>query len=345
MIERLQRVPRWSWPLAAGLLGVLVYLVGVDGLLGVVAVVGVVLTAVATIAAAVFQVWNPFEPRPKPQLALKPVDGEESASLHLGLGLRSIDVDAVVENARKQALARRPADVSLPPTQFARPTRADHEQYDKEVEDYAKKLRAWVLEAGDYYHRRNAVLHARVIQSNPSSVDADDAGVHFIFPAGTEKVEDEQPPSEPPTPPQFPLRRAGLGFLIDEQNARMAAGWSGVSVRPPIRALRALGQQMKARSIRDAQYERLADGRLEVSYPRQSIRHGEQEPAGRPFQVRLPAGEHEVEWRVHAHNLREKATGTWTVNFHEDYSRAPITSLAQLEAALGIEYDAAKKAA
>lgn len=342
MIERLQRVPWWSWPLAAGLLGALVYFIGVGGLLAVVAVVGVVLTAVATIAAAVFEVWNPFEARPKPQLALKPVDGEESASLHLGLGLRSVDVDAVVENARRQALARRPADIALPPMQFARPTRADHEHYDKDVEDYAKKLRAWVLEAGDYYHRRNAVLHARVIQSNPSSVDADDAGVHFIFPAGTEKVDDEQPPSAPPTPPQFPQRRAGLGFLIEEQNTRMAAGWSGVTVRQPIGVLR---KQMKARSIWDAQYERLADGRLEVSYPRQSIRHGEHEPAGRPFQVRLPAGEDEVEWRVHAHNLREKATGTWTVNVHDDYSRAPITSLAQLEAALGIEYDAAKKAA
>jgi hypothetical protein len=326
--ERLRHISWWRWLLMALTLAAVVYVAIAETLAAAIA-------AVIGIAAAVFAVWNPFAARPHPKLTLQPVGGAETTDLTVGSGLRRVDIDSVVEDARSTALASRPLGLLFTVMKYAKPTKEDHAKYEADVESYAQKVRSWAEEAEAWVRAHDPVLHAQVIQENPSSVDAEDAGVYIFFPPGTKGHPDPELPPEPPARPRFPLRKSPLAMAMDP----FSGGYplprvSSVSLTPP--------DLVEAVSRWDADYDEMSDGRLRLSWRRQPVRHGESEPVGNAFMVRLPVGEHTVRWEVHARNLPWNVSGTWTVSYRPNYSGEPIDTLTALEAALGYASGAAE---
>jgi len=308
-----------------------------DGVLPVVVGAAAVLATLATIAQVVLQVRNPFEPKPKPHLTLRPVDGDETTSYVVGPELRSVDIDAVVANARAAALAVKPSSVGLAMGKFAEPTEADHEKYKVDVESYAEEVREWAEAAQEWIRERATLLEGEVIQHNPASLVADDADIFVTFPAGTEEeVEDERDPPTAPEPPAFPLTLTPAGRMMMGHGSFGADNWrmrGGVSLMDTgVRERLAVLE--KEASFWRPFYERERDGTLTLSYNRQAIRHGQSVPSGDPFRVRLPAGEHEVRWRVHARNLPHHVEGAWAVSCSAEPSGAPIDNVYDLEAVL-----------
>jgi hypothetical protein len=292
--------------------------------------VATAIVAAIGIAAAVFTVWNPFAARPHPTLSLEPVGKGETTHVSVGSAVRPVDVDAVVEDARSIALVSRPSALMFTMLKYAKPTAEDHAKYGADVETYAEEVRSWAEAAEEWLRAQDSVLHARVIQRNSSSVDAEDAGIYVLLPPGTEELSDVPEPPTPPDRPAFPLRKSALSMAMDP-SPLSGYHWPRVS---PVGIT-----EFEPVSLWDPDYERMPDGRLRVSYQRQPVRHGEIEPTGRPFMVRLPPGECEARWEVHARNLSHHASGSWTVSCQPDYSGEAITTLADLEAALGIEGD------
>ena len=143
MKDRLRQVPWWQRGVLGFLLVAGVYALTVDGVLPVVVGAGVVLATLATIASAALQARNPFEPRPKPHLTLRPVDGEETTSFTINAVRRSVDVDAVVEDvvATTRALAKSTGFLSM--AGFAKPTQNDFDEFEEALTTYADDLRAW----------------------------------------------------------------------------------------------------------------------------------------------------------------------------------------------------------
>lgn len=324
MKNRLRHVAWWRWVLATLSLAAVVYT-------GIAEDVVEAITVLAAITAAVFAVWNPFEARPKPTLTLRPVEGEEMTSISLGAALRPVDVDAVVENAKEAALAAVPSSSSLLALgQYAKPTQADYEKYEADVETYLEDVRGWAQDAEHWMRERAAVLAAEIMQRNPTSVDADDAGVFAFFPPGTEEFEDaDSEPPEAPERPGFPLRKSPLTSMF--QSTMGSDTFLRPSIVPDLDFSIARAEPI---SLWDPYYDRLPDGRLRVSYKRQPVRHGEAEPSGEPFRVRFPAGDHVVDWEVRAKNMPDAAKGTWKVSCQTDLSGNPITTVYDLEAAL-----------
>jgi hypothetical protein len=324
VIARVRSLRWWQWLLVALTVAAVVYVGAAENL-------AAAIVAAGGIAAAAFAVWNPFAARPHPKLALQPVDGDETTELSIGEGLRPVDVESVVEDARTTALASRPLGLLFTMMKYAKPTAEDHAKYEADVETYAEEVRSWAQEAETWLRARESVLSARVIQRNPSSVDAEDAGVYVFLPPGTEEHSDPEGPPTPPERPSFPLRKSALSMALDPPSfgAHYLPRVTPMEITPP--------GYIEAASVWEADYERMPDGRLRVTYQRQPVRHGETEPTGRPFEVRLPPGDHEVRWEVHARNLSHHASGVWTVACHPDYSGDPITTLAELEEALGVE--------
>lgn len=338
---RLQQVPRWYWALA-GVLGVAVYLLGVGGVTSGIAAVVVVAGILAPILGTVLRVWNPFEPRPKPHLTVRPVDGEETASINVGAESRAVDVEAVVEDARQRYLSATPSSTTLRMGKYATPTEADHEKYRADVETYAEDVRAWAQDADEWLRERASVVEAEVIQHNPASVDADDADIFVFFPPGSEQFEDDTDPPEAPETPKFPLALTPAGRMLMGQSVfgpsdRGRRGtWDSSSYFP-------LGNEHVAERLvaleqdllwRKPHFDLERDGSLKLSYRPQTIRHRQDVISGDPFRVRLPAGEHRVRWEVHARNLPNHVEGTWRFSCSAEPAGEPINNAYDLEAAL-----------
>lgn len=226
MKERWRHISWWRWALVLVAAGAVVY-VGVEENL-----VAAIL-AVAAIAAAVFAVWNPFEARPKPTLALQPLGHGEVTSLEVGAALRPVDVDAVVEDARTIASGSTPLSSAFKLGFFAQPTKEDYEKYEADVEVYAEQVRVWAHEADEWIRERATVLAANTIQRNPTSVDAEEAGVSVLFPAGTEEYENAGEPPELPERPGFPLRKSTFA-LLGSPNP-LSGQWTRPSITPHLR--------------------------------------------------------------------------------------------------------------
>lgn len=341
MKDRLQQVPQWYWALA-GVLGVAVYLLGVGGVASGVAAVVIVAGVLAPIFGTVLKVWNPFEPRPKPHLTVRPVNGEKTTSINIGAEWRAVDVEAVVENARQSYLSATPSSSTLMMGKYAKPTEADYEKYRADVEAYAEDVRAWVQDAEEWLRERALVVEAAVIQHNPASVDADDADIFVFFPPGSEPFEDDTDPPEAPQTPTFPLTLTPAGRMLMGQPAFSTGDrgrqstWDRPSYFPLgnehlAERLAALEQDL---SWRKPHFDREGDGTLKLSYKPQTIRHRQDVISGDPFRVRLPAGEHEVRWEVHARNLPNHAEGTWKLSCPAEPAGEPINNVYDLEAAL-----------
>lgn len=140
---------------------------------------------------------------------------------------------------------------------------------------------------------------------------------------------------EPPVRPAFRHKHAldlGLGLAT-------SGGFASVDlasiVRPDIEQFAVSPEAW--RSAPD--YRKMPDGTLQVTYARKPIRHGEAERAGDEFEVRLPVGEHEIRWEVHAANMARPRRGTWRVSCRDVEEGEPVGKLAELEAALGINCD------
>jgi hypothetical protein len=326
VIDRLQRASLWPFLLAAAGLVALVVLLGVDDLVEVVVFASAVVTVLAGVASAVLQVYNPFEPRPKPHLTLRPVDGEERTSATISATVRTVDVDAVVAEAEATARVFASSTGIVAMSQYAKPTQADHDKFEKALAAYKGEIRVWAQEAEEWLQAQATVLVAEVIHHNPTSVDALQAGIYIALPAGSEEYEKTDPP-EVPERPMFPRRRSVLagGLFEPPSPGTWARRGPRVSFELP---------HVEPYSPDAPDYETKRDGTLEVFYGRWPIRHREDEVAGDPFSVRLPVGEHKVPWEVRATNLPHHAKGTWTIAVKVEPSQRPITTVAELEAAL-----------
>jgi hypothetical protein len=315
----------WQALLGCTTLAAVAYVVVAQGLAaGIVALIGV--------AAAVFTVWNPFQAKPRPELSLELPNGATASSCTLG-GLRPVDIDAIVNDAEQTALGMKLLEPFLALQGYAKPTQEDHAAYAADVSSYAERFRGWVEKTEAWRQDRSRILRARVIQRNPTSVDAENAGVYVIFPVGSEEEESEESIPKQPEIPDFPLRRSVISTFGPSSLGPGAH-------LPPISAGRARAvQRVKPVSIWDATYERLGDQRLEVTYRRQTIHHGEREPAGKPFSVRIPEGDHQIRWRIHAANMPAPAAGTWELRVGGDSEGQPITTKAEFEEALGLRAD------
>ena len=328
MKDRLRHIAWWQRAPAAVLLGAVVYALSVDGALSVVVGVSAVLASLAAIAQVLLQGRNPFEPRPKPHVTFAPVDGDETTSLTFRATLRPVDLDAVVEDAEATARVLGSSTGLVAMSQYAKPTKADHDKFEKALAAYTDDVRAWARAGEAWLYARATVLVANVIHHNPTSVDALEAGIYIFLPPGSEEYEETDPP-EAPERPTFPRRRAG--FIDPVHDAGMP------SHRNPLVGLRAnlhRVESITAYSPDAPSYETMRDGTLEVFYGRWPIRHREDEVAGEPFSVSLPVGEHKVRWEVRATNLPHHATGTWTLSVQVEQAGEPIKTVRRLEAAL-----------
>ncbi len=330
MKERLGQVPWWQRGVLGFLLVAGLYALSVDGVLPVVVGAGVVLATLATIASVALQVRNPFEPRPKPLLTLRPVDGEETTNFAITAVRRPVDVEAVVEEAlaTARALAKSTGIVKL--YEFAKPTQADHDKFEEALTTYADDVRAWAQESETWLRTRATAFVADVVQHNPTSVDAIDAGLHLFFPPGTVEYEETDPP-EAPELPSFPRRRAGWASLMTPvyEPAPLMASPSLVLQRIDTDL-----DGLRFASVEAPDYEKTSDGGLEVFYGRWTIRHRESGTAGdEPFSLTLPAGDHQVPWEVRATNLPHHAKGTWTLSVQAECG-TPVTTTQQLNDAL-----------
>jgi hypothetical protein len=325
MLARLKEIPRLRVALGAIALAAVLYVAIAESVAG-----GVV--ALIAVAAAVFTVWNPFAARPHPELSLH-VDGKETSEVVLGV-TRPVDVEAVVADARAVAEAAAPSGVlSLLGGYYQQPTKADHAKYAEDVETYAGEVREWATQADLWRRVRTCELEGRVMQRNPSTVDADDAGVYIRLPPGAEHVDDIPDPPQPPERPRFPLRKGGVGLMLGQAEL-MGPYRPDVGIGP----LYDRSAEVLA-SLWAPDYEKTADDGLVVTYPRQPVRHGEQEYTGEPFRVLLPPGEHVVRWEVHASNLPRHRSGTWRVVCRAGLEGEPIRTVRELEAELGIQPD------
>jgi hypothetical protein len=329
----LRHIPWWRWGPAVVLLGAVVYVLDTDGVLPVIVGIAAVLGALAAIAQAVLQVWNPFEPRPKPHLTLRPVDGEETTSFTVRTILRPVDVDAVVKEAEATARALVSTTGLVAMSQYAKPSKADHDKFEDALATYKEDVRAWAQEGEAWLRAQARVLVAEVIHHNPSSVDALEAAIYIFLPPESEEYEEIEPP-EVPKRPMFPRRKSALAGGLFELPGPGAGTWD----RPRFASLRTdpldSMQRVETYSPDAPAYESKRDGTLGVVYGRWPIRHREDEIAGEPFSVRLPVGEHKVRWEVRATNLPHHATGTWTLAVEAESAAEPIKAVAQLEAAL-----------
>ena len=285
MKDRLRQVPWWQRGVLGFLLVAGVYALTVDGVLPVVVGAGVVLATLATIASAALQARNPFEPRPKPHLTLRPVDGEETTSFTINAVRRSVDVDAVVEDvvATTRALAKSTGFLSM--AGFAKPTQNDFDEFEEALTTYADDLRAWAQESETWLHARATALVADVVHHNPSSVDANDAGIHLLFPPYTVEYEETDPPEQPEAPP-FPRRRAAW--------ASLSSVYEPPLMNRPSLVVETVGSDLgglRFATVDTPDYKTTRDGDLEVFYGRWTIRHRESRPAGdEPFSLTLPSG-------------------------------------------------------
>ena len=324
----MRQVPWWQRGVLGFLLVAGVYALTVDGVLPVVVGAGVVLATLATIASAALQARNPFEPRPKPHLTLRPVDGEETTSFTINAVRRSVDVDAVVEDvvATTRALAKSTGFLSM--AGFAKPTQNDFDEFEEALTTYADDLRAWAQESETWLHARATALVADVVHHNPSSVDANDAGIHLLFPPYTVEYEETDPPEQPEAPP-FPRRRAAW--------ASLSSVYEPPLMNRPSLVVETVGSDLgglRFATVDTPDYKTTRDGDLEVFYGRWTIRHRESRAAGdEPFSLTLPSGEHQVPWEVRATNLPHHATGTWTLSVLVEDGN-PITTAQQLDDAL-----------
>lgn len=290
------------------------------------------LLTVAGLVAAVLAVTNPFAGRPRPELTLEPVDGREGTEFAVGPH-RPLDVEAVISDGRARAVNTVPRHPALLLTAGLRtPTADELERFEEKVDRYVEELRAWVADAEQWRQAERFTLRAFVVQRNASTVDAEDAGVHVTFPPGTEDAEDSTLTFRA-TPPVAPVFQSKPMWMM----SGIGSGYADFGISRPVLDFGVPATPLV--SVWQPSYRTASDGALEVSYPRQSLRHGEREHSGDAFEVRLPLGEHEVEWRVHAANMAHSRTGTWKVTCSDEAAGVPITTLAELETELGIEQD------
>jgi hypothetical protein len=325
VIAHLKALPRLRLALAVVAIVAVGYVAVDESLAG-----GVV--ALIAVAAAVFTVWNPFADRPHPQLGLE-VGGEEMGEVMLG-ATRPVDVEAVVINAKTRAEVSTPSALVSVLGQYQKPTEADYAKYADDVEGYTDRVREWVTEADVWRRVRACLLEATVVQHNPSTVDAEDARVYVRFPPGAEQAGDVPDPPKPPERPKFPLRKNSLGVMLEQAESIRQPLYSPVRVGP----LYDTSADFVV-SRWEPDYEKTADDGLVVTFLRQPVRHGEREYTGEPFRVLLQPGKHEVRWEVHASNLPRYGSGTWRVICRTGFEGEPITTMAELEAELGIGSD------
>ena len=162
MKDRLRHIAWWQRAPAAVLLGAVVYALSVDGALSVVVGVSAVLASLAAIAQVLLQGRNPFEPRPKPHVTFAPVDGDETTSLTFRATLRPVDLDAVVEDAEATARVLGSSTGLVAMSQYAKPTKADHDKFEKALAAYTDDVRAWARAGEAWLYARATVLVANV---------------------------------------------------------------------------------------------------------------------------------------------------------------------------------------
>jgi len=283
-------------------------------------------TAVAAVAIVIY---NPWEQRPQPAIALE-VDGEDADRVVLGRR-RALDVAALVEDARHETeiISAGAGLTGVITGLYLPPRAADHDEFKDRVGDYLTSVREWLVDVEVFLDARARILVGRAVQSNPARVDASKARVGLSFPPGFRRASLPTPPAEPKQP-EFPRHRSPLAIMGDAASFASGSPWDGPLMRVPSAAL--LGLQNADR--RTPSYDEDSES-LSVSWPRQTIHHGEDEYSGAEFEVETtaPPGTYEVLWTVRGENLPKERSGAVTVEVCRELVE-PIRTLDELRAHL-----------
>lgn len=244
---------------------------------------------------------------------------------------RDLDHQAIWEDAVTRAKAAAPREGYFGSVllgamgQFAKPTEEDHEEFAQRVDAYGGEVKDWLEKISEAVKAEMAVLVASVQLTNPAKVDATEARVILRFSGGFTMAPAIHKLEEPPPVPKFPFRRS-----------RLAPPMSGFGLGPDYPPMPMIAAQTRTKfdmsqfSPGAPDYEE-DDGMLVVSYPRRTIRHGETGTAGDDLRVRgTETGEHDIVWEIHASNLENAATGTFTVINCEELGE-PVRTLGELE--------------
>ena len=244
---------------------------------------------------------------------------------------RELDLDAIREDAISRAHAAAPRDGMLETLllgtmgQFAKPTKEDRQEFALKVEEYGEQLGGWLEEIKEPVEAEMAVLVAQVELRNEAKLDAGEARVVLRFPKGFAAAGDAEEVEEAPPVPKLPLRRAGLGLM--DPGSNLAPRYPAPR---PIAAHTHPPFALPPMSMEEPDYNK--DGEdLVVSYPRQTVRHGETASAGDELRVRATGDQvYEVAWEIHASNLKRAARGTVQVRRSYEIGE-PVRTLAELE--------------
>lgn len=242
---------------------------------------------------------------------------------------RPLAVDEIMKDAVRVAKAQ--ADhahgrgfLATVRPEYAPPSADDHRRFEEQVSEYADAVREWLSEVDDVLTARSRILVAEVQQSNVAEVDAADARVVARFPLGFAAADDVPEPPTAPDVPAFPRRRSALSMAMGGYDASFS------SVDRPLFGPFIGPLAVQDLTLWEPDYQR-RDGRLEVAYVRQPIRHGEVQATGDPLVLMCPdAGQHKIEWEVHAANLPSAARGTWTVTCVDEVTGDPVRSMVDL---------------
>jgi len=247
---------------------------------------------------------------------------------------RPLAAEEIVEDALRIARASAPKSGALSSVialggGFAQPSAEDHEAFEAEICDYADLIKTWLGDVDQFLDERARVLVADVWQENSSSVDASEARACVIFPYGFAPGSDLPVTPEPPQPPRFPRRRSGLALAMRP----FAPGELVPALDFPLHSASQNPFIVPSENW-EPEYTKREAG-LEVSYPRQSIRHGETEPSGDSLVVSIPEeGTFTLSWEVHAANLPKFARGEWRIECRTGSLGDPIRSLSELQSVI-----------
>jgi hypothetical protein len=185
-------------------------------------------------------------------------------------------------------------------------------------------IQAWLEEVDAFLAARRAILVAQAQLTNPSKVDAEEAGVVLNLPSAFEIAEDIPDLPEQPASPTFPRRPSALSRTMG-----MARAYSGGSapIVPPVR----FTEERSAPKPRRPSYQAEAQGGVEVKYPRAPIRHRETTTNERLIVRCTEPGKHEVRWVIHARNLPHPVSGVETLDYRPEEMGDPVRALVDLE--------------
>jgi hypothetical protein len=197
-------------------------------------------------------------------------------------------------------------------------TRNDHSDFETDVDEYERQLRAFLADWADYIVRLRLVVSIQLQITNDGGAPAEDARIKLYFPDPCYQL------AERPERPKIP-RRPKFERKLNPLHPSYRYRGLGISLPPGIFDTRIPNVRPLNLSHSGPHYE---DGSLKVSYDYRSLPHHETIILD-PCVVAVPEpGVYEVRWTIGAKNLAHLEEGSLQLEVkHEQADTAPITTL------------------